>query len=209
MSRNEHLSKLVCGALAAVLAVALAPGVQAGSLGPRPRATSKKPRGKYPYLGSPRAKVTMEVFGDFQCPWTQRLAPTLLQITKAYPRKVKIVWRDFPLRFHRRAMPAAIAAREVFRQRGTKGFIIIATQIFNHNRNLTDQNLLLWAGQAGADTAKVSNALKTNKHQAAIQSEMKRAQARGVRGTPTILFNGLPYKGQRTLSAFRQTIDAL
>jgi protein-disulfide isomerase len=149
------------------------------------------------------------VFGDFQCPYTQRLAPTLPQIAKAYPKKVKIVWRDFPLAFHRRAMPAAIAAREVFHQRGTKGFMIIATRIFSQPNQLTNQNLELWAGQAGASTARVRQALQSNKHSAAILGEMKRAKTRGVNATPTILINGRPHRGSRTLSAFRQVIDAI
>lgn len=208
--RSEHYAGLLCGALAVVFALALAPKVEAGSRGPRPGTrTTTKARGKYPYLGNPKAKVIIEVFGDFQCPWTRRFAPMLPKLAKAYPKKVKIIWRDFPLQFHRRAMPAAIAAREVFRQRGTKGFMIIATKIFTNPRKLTDQNLVLWAGQAGANTAKVSSALKTSKYRAAIRKEMKQAQTRGVRGTPTILVNGGPYKGRRTLSAFRKTIDAL
>lgn len=206
MRRVSYLISLC----AVVVALAVAPSVEAGKRGPRPGAASKKkPWGKYPYLGNAKAKVTIEVFGDFQCPWTARFAPLLPKIAKAYPKKVKVVWRDFPLRFHRRAMPAAIAAREVFRQRGTKGFMIIATKIFTHSRNLSDQNLVLWAGLAGATAAKVRKALTTNKYQAVIQAEMKKAQTRGVRGTPTILINGNPYKGRRTLGAFKQTIDAL
>ncbi len=210
--RVEHSSRLVWGAMSVVFAWALvlAPNVEAGGRGPRPGTTkTQKPRGKYPYLGNPQAKVVIEVFGDFQCPYTRRLALELPKISKAYPKKVKIVWRDFPLRFHRRAMPSAIAAREVFRQLGTKGFMIIATKIFTNFRILTDQNLVLWAGMAGADKAKVGQAIRSGKIRAAINKEMSRAKIRGVRGTPTIFVNGVPYKGNRSLSGFRKTIDAL
>jgi predicted DsbA family dithiol-disulfide isomerase len=55
----------------------------------------------------------------------------------------------------------------------------------------------------------VRQALRSSKHSAAILGEMNRAKRRGVRGTPTILINGRPHKGSRTLSAFRQVIDAL
>lgn len=209
--RSVFSKRRVFGVLALGMAMTLGPATQAGGRGPRPGATAKtkKPWGKYPYLGNPNATVTIEVFGDFQCPFTRRLAPTLPKIVAAYPKKVKIIWRDFPLRFHKRAMPAAIVAREVFRQRGTKGFMIIATKIFSNYRSLTDQNLILWAGQAGASTAKVRSALQSNKYLAAIQREMKKATPRGVRGTPTILINGTPHKGSRTLAAFKQVIDAL
>lgn len=198
------------GALTVVMALATAPSVEAGGRGPRPgTTTTTKARGKYPYLGNATAKVTIEVFGDFQCPFTRRLAPTLPKIAKAYPTKVKIIWRDFPLRFHKRAMPAAIAAREVFRQRGTKGFMIIGTKIFSNVRSLTDANLVTWATLAGANAAKVRSALTSAKYRATITAEMAKAKGRGVRGTPTILINGTPHKGSRSLSAFKRTIDAL
>jgi protein-disulfide isomerase len=198
------------GALTVVMVLAAAPSVEAGGRGPRPgTTTSKRPKGKYPYLGNPNARVTIEVFGDFQCPFTQRLAPTLPKLAKVYPKKVKIIWRDFPLRFHKRAMPAAIAAREVFRQRGTKGFMIIGTKIFSNARSLTDANLVTWASLAGANAAKVRSALTSAKYRAAIKAEMRTAKGRGVRGTPTILINGNPHKGGRTLTAFKRVIDAL
>ena len=49
------------------LAIGLAPSVQAGSPGPRPGTTKPtKPKGPHPYLGPNNAKVTIEIFGDFQ-----------------------------------------------------------------------------------------------------------------------------------------------
>jgi protein-disulfide isomerase len=208
--RNEQPGRLLWGVVFVVFALALAPSVEAGGRGPRPGTIKTvKSWGQFPSLGNPKAKVVIEVFGGFQCPWTRRLAPLLPKIAKAYPKKVKIVWRDFVIRFHKRGMPAAIAAREVFRQVGPKGFMIIATKMFTNFRSLTDQNLVSWAGLAGADKTKVGQALRTSKYELAIKKEMKQAQGRGVRGTPTILVNGVPYKGARTLSAFRKTIDAL
>jgi len=210
MNFKKYTVGLLSGTSVVLFALVLAPSVEAGGRGPRPGTnTSTKSWGRYPYLGNANAKVIIEVFGGFQCPWTRRLAPVLPKIAQAFPKKVKVVWRDFPLPMHRRSMPAAIAAREVFRQRGTTGFMIIGTKIFTNYTSLTDQNLVLWAGQAGANTKKVQHALNTNKYRATIQAEMKKAKTRGVRGTPTILINGTPYRGSRTLSAFSQTINAL
>ncbi len=210
MSVTKHPVKTRWILLASLLALGLAPRVEAGGRGPRPGTnTSKKPKSKYPTLGNAKAKVVIEVFGDFQCPWTRRFAPLVPQIAQAYPKKVKIIWRDFPLRFHKRAMPAAIAGREVFRQRGSKAFMKIARLMFTNARSLTDQNLVLWAGQAGANKAKVRAALLAGTYKSAILKEMVQAKTRGVRGTPTILVNGTPYKGRRTMAGFKATIDAL
>ena len=45
--------------------------------------------------------------------WTRycaRLAPVLEQVHQQYPEKVRIVFKNFPLRMHRFAVPAAVAA---------------------------------------------------------------------------------------------------
>ena len=194
----------VLGSLLCVSAAHAGGNVSAGLQTP-----SKITKPKYPTLGPAGAKVTIEIFGDFQCPWTKRFAPLVPQIGAAYPRKVKLVWRDFPLKFHRQAMPAAIAGREVYQQRGLKVFLKFAQSVFMNARSITDASLVSWASAAGADGLKVSAALSMQKYRPAIQAEMKAAQRRGVRGTPTILINGAPFKGPRTLAGFRQVIDGL
>ena len=44
------------------------------------------------------------------------------QIRQQYGNDVRLVWKDAPLPFHDRAMPAAVAGREVFAQGGNAKF---------------------------------------------------------------------------------------
>ncbi len=54
-----------------------------------------------PVQGPASAKVTIIEFSDYQCPYCKSAAPTLSQVKQAYGDKVRIVFRDYPLSFHR------------------------------------------------------------------------------------------------------------
>ena len=49
-----------------------------------------------PSLGRASAPVTLIEFSDFQCPFCQRVEPTLKRVRETYGDKVRIVWKDFP-----------------------------------------------------------------------------------------------------------------
>jgi protein-disulfide isomerase len=61
-------------------------------------------------IGSPSAPITMEIFGDFQCPACRAFFEgTVKQVIDDYvtPGKVYLVHRDFPLEMHPYARQAA------------------------------------------------------------------------------------------------------
>jgi protein-disulfide isomerase len=60
--------------------------------------------------GGAKARVTLEEFGDFQCPPCGFLAATLLKVEHDYADSVRVVFRQFPLSMHQHAMTAACAA---------------------------------------------------------------------------------------------------
>ena len=62
-----------------------------------------------PTKGPSDAPVTLTLFTDFECSYCARLAPVLDQVHQQYPEKVRIVFKNFPLRMHRFAVPAALA----------------------------------------------------------------------------------------------------
>ena len=73
---------------------------------PATASSSANPKG----IGSPNAPITMEVFGDFQCPACRNFYETTVkQVIDNYvvPGKVYLVHRDFPLDIHPYARDAA------------------------------------------------------------------------------------------------------
>jgi protein-disulfide isomerase len=70
-----------------------------------------KPGAEPPHVRGPAAaRVTLEEFGDFQCPPCGTLAATLLKVEHDYSDRVRVVFREFPLAIHAHAFTAACAA---------------------------------------------------------------------------------------------------
>src|SRR5205809_7993478 len=60
--------------------------------------------------GNPAAAVTLEEFGDFECPSCANLATFLDQVVKEYHPRARLIFRNFPLAMHQFARDAALAA---------------------------------------------------------------------------------------------------
>ncbi len=181
------------------------------------RLTTPKPsKTKYPTLGNPKAPITVMVFADLQCPWSKRLNDRVLrQLVKDYGNKVRVVWRDFPLSLHRGALPAAIAGREVFRQKGNAAYWRFHALVYANIRQINEQQLADWAQQVGANRAKVLAALRTQAHKARVDADIRAGKALGVRGTPSSfvyrtsagLRTAQPVRGSRNYASFKAIVD--
>src|SRR5207244_12870570 len=60
--------------------------------------------------GNPGAPVTLEEYGDFQCPPCGMFSAFLGQLEKEYDSRLRVVFRNFPLTMHEHAHEAALAA---------------------------------------------------------------------------------------------------
>jgi len=165
--------------------------------------------GKYPFKGNANAKVVIQQFSDFQCPFCTRVEPTVKQIVDTYGSKVKVVWRNYPLPFHQNAMPAAEAATEVFLQAGPEKFWKYHELLFANQQALSRADLEKYAEQVGGiNMAKFKSALDTNKNKAAVQAEMDAVDKAGARiGTPSFFINGKLLQGAQPFDAFKTAID--
>jgi protein-disulfide isomerase len=164
---------------------------------------------KAPVKGNPSAKVTIQQFSDFQCPFCSRVEPTVKQIMDTYGSKVKIVWRNYPLPFHQNAMPAAQASKEVFEQGGSEKFWKFHELLFANQQALTRPDLEKYAEQVGGiNMAKFKSALDSDKHKAEVQADIDAVDKSGARiGTPSFFVNGKLLQGAQPFDAFKPVID--
>jgi protein-disulfide isomerase len=161
-----------------------------------------------PSRGPAQARVVIEAFTDFQCPFCSRVLPTIEQVLQHYPNDVRVVFRNYPLPFHSNAMLAAEAAREVFVQQGAAGFWRYHDVLFQNQRALERADLERYAQQQRVDMRRFRRALDLHSNQPAVREEMAGADATGVSiGTPAFFVNGRLVLGAQPLQEFVRAVD--
>ncbi|WP_437744014.1 thioredoxin domain-containing protein [Sorangium sp. So ce1504] len=161
-----------------------------------------------PWWGEPLAPVTLVVWGDYECPFTSRHMATLEQLKQAYgPERLRIVWRHFPLAFHKNARPAHLAAQTVFRLGGPEAFWKFHRLAFANQRSLAPESFASWAAEAGVDRAAFRASFEQQQHASKIERDVEAGQAAGVRGTPATFVNGVFVSGARPIEDFRTLVN--
>jgi len=140
-----------------------------------------------PFLGNPSAPVTLILFSDFQCPFCSKLVPVIEEIALAYPDTVKIVFKHFPLRNHRYASLAALAAIAA-QQQGK--FWEFHDQLFQLQKELDQDKIMEVAQNLGLDIKKFTSDVGGEDAKNQLTKDLNDGQAAGVRGTPTVFING-------------------
>jgi protein-disulfide isomerase len=163
-----------------------------------------------PFRGAANAKVVIQEFSDFQCPFCSRAEPTIDELLKAYPGKIKVVWRNVPLPFHTDAPLAAEAAREAFVQKGNDGFSKMRELLFKGQKiqdGLKRSALDGYAAIVGLDATKFGKALDDRTHQAAIDADKKAANDAGISGTPSFTIGPYYLSGAQPLPKFKKLVE--
>ena len=151
----------------------------------RTRALSEVPDSLLSH-GPADAPVTLEFFADLQSPISRQAINMLDQITRKYPSKVRIQFRNFPLSFH----PQAQLAHEAAMAAATKGrFWEFARYILDHQDSLREQELIAQAGRFGLDEQEFAEMLHQRRYKARVDADVVAASKRGVRGSPVIFVN--------------------
>lgn len=162
-----------------------------------------------PSRGPANAKVVVVEFSDFQCPFCQRVEPTVDALLKANP-DVRVEWRNLPLSFHQHAHLAAEAAREAYVQKGNAGFWKMHALLFANQRDeggLERPALERYGREIGLDAGKLKAALDGHVHAAAVDAEAAAAEKAGVRGTPGFLVGKYRLSGAQPLTRFQELVD--
>lgn len=178
-----------------------------------PRPTEPAPRvwinvGRSPSRGPAGALVTVVAFTDFQCPFCSRAAQTIEELRSRYPDELRVVFKQFPLEIHARAMPAAEAAVEAFVQGGVDAFWRMHDVLFANNRALSLEDLVRYASELGLDAGRLAAAVEADVHRAAVEADVALGRASGVTGTPTFFMNGTRLVGARPIEVLVEAVEA-
>src|SRR6185295_3262744 len=176
--------------------------------GDNSHATSPVPIGADdPVWGKADALVTIVEASDFECPFCSRVEPTVDRVKKEYgPDKVRVVWKNNPLPFHKSARPAADAAVTVAGLGGD--FWKFHDLAFANQKDLSPENYEKWAVAAGVDAQKFKAALDSKKFVGKVDKDLAVSKQIGVRGTPHFMINGKTLSGAQPFEKFKEVIDA-
>jgi protein-disulfide isomerase len=158
-----------------------------------------------PAVGAASAPVTLVEFSDFQCPFCQRVEPTLKQLRDKYGDKLRIVWKDFPLtQIH----PQAFKAGEAGHCAGEQGkYWEYHDRLFANQQALQPADLKKHAADLGLDAAAFATCLDSSKFGERVRDGVSQGTSLGVNSTPTIFINGRRLSGAQPLEVFVAVID--
>jgi protein-disulfide isomerase len=158
-----------------------------------------------PIRGKADAPITIVEYGDFQCGYCKKARPTLKKVLDEYPQQVRLLYKHFPLSFHREAMNAHRASLAA----GEQGkFWEMHDKIFDGSGDLSPDAMRKNAEDLGLDLAKFDADYKSDAVLAKITADQEEGKKALVRGTPAFFVNGKMISGAQPFEAFKQEIDA-
>jgi protein-disulfide isomerase len=138
--------------------------------------------------GASDAAITLVEYGDFECPYSGRAYPIVKAVQKHFGRRLRFVFRNFPLAdIHPHAQHAAEVAEAAADQ---DRFWEMHDALYEHQQALDDRHLIGYAKALGLDEARVQQALRLHDKAARVREDLTGGVRSGVTGTPTFFING-------------------
>jgi protein-disulfide isomerase len=160
--------------------------------------------GNAPAFGSAGAKVTIVEFSDFECPYCSRAADVTKQIKEKYGDKVRFVFRQFPLSFHKNAKLAAEASLAANAQ---GKFWQFHDLLFANQQQLDAASLNEHAKKAGLNMVAFKASLDKHEFAATVDADTQLGEQVSVQGTPTMFINGARVANPTDFDALSAEID--
>jgi protein-disulfide isomerase len=191
--------------IAAVLMVAIFGGVRLLRSGRGPQPFTAAPGGPGPSAPqdnpSGETVVTLEEFGDYQCPPCGELHPTLKKLKQELGPNLNFIFRNLPLSsIHKNALIAAQAAEAARMQ----GRFWEMHDLLYENQDLWKDDInprssfLKFAGDIGLDTQRFRRDMEDKQVQLRIEADVEAAANSSIIGTPTILIEGRQLRPEAT-----------
>jgi protein-disulfide isomerase len=142
-------------------------------------------------LGPAKAPVTLEEFGDYECPPCGKLAEPISELEREFSPNLRVVFRNFPLAIHPHSREAALAAEAA----GMQGkFWQMHDLLFRQQpiwSQATDVRELFeaYAGLLGLDVQRFRKDMAGKKAETRVVADQAKGSSLGVKNTPTIFLN--------------------
>lgn len=158
-----------------------------------------------PYWGKRNSNVVVVEFSDLECPYCRKYQQAIQNIRKKYELKIKWVFKDFPLSFHKNASQAHIAAYCAEKE---NKYFEYQTKVFEQG-DLSTVRLNQIAKELSLNIATFQNCVKDKdgKLRKKIEKNIKYGAELGVNGTPALYINNRQLSGLRSYEELSKAID--
>lgn len=161
-------------------------------------------------LGEAKAPVTIEEFGDFQCPACAATSAVIRNLEKDYGPRLRVVFWDFPLAMHHHSREAANAAEAAARQ---GHFWEMHDLLYQNQPEWTESasprpEFEKFARKIGLDLRAFEEDVEKPEVAARVEAEHQHGVGLGVRNTPTLFINGKEIAPPFEADRLRKAIDA-
>lgn len=143
--------------------------------------------------GPESAPVTVEIFNDYQCPACAPMNDEVKEFERAYRGGVRVVFRNFPLPFHRYSFVAARAAEAA----GAQGkFREMLDLLYGRQKEWSDsinpeRFFAAYARRLKLDAHRFKSDSESEQIAQRIKLDIERGNSLKIRGVPTLFVNGM------------------
>lgn len=157
-----------------------------------------------PRLGPKEAKVIIVEYADFRCTHCAAVSPMLERLVKRYKGKVALYFKPYPLKIPGPSLDTAHAALAAARQ---GKFWPMHDALFGNRNDHDDAGLRKLAAKVGLDLARFDADMKDRSLLRLVERSKIEGIRLGLKGTPTLYFNGRRYRLRKDERHLKDRID--
>ena len=159
----------------------------------------------FPSKGPADAPITIVEWADFQCPFCQRILPSLERILETYGDQVRFVYRQYPIaQIHPEAEKAAEASLCAHAQ---GQFWDMHDAMFQDQEALAVPDLKATARRLGLDGPAFDQCLDSGQFADETAADLAAGRRAGVTGTPAMFINGRLLGGMQSFGSIAEVIE--
>ncbi len=158
-------------------------------------------------LGTNKAKVTLMLFGDLNCPYTLRTFKTLRSWLDEQPTAFRLVWRHRPLDIHPGASQAALIAEQLALRQSEYSFWQFVFALSELNALASDADLGKLQEALQSRPSKLDEAAANARSASNLERDRLIALSYAIHATPTLFVNGLRLEGEISRAHLEQMVS--
>jgi protein-disulfide isomerase len=157
--------------------------------------------------GAAAARVTLVEYGDYQCPHCGAAYPVVQAIQKQLGKKLRFVFRNFPINS---AHPQAELAAEAAEAAGARGrFWEMHDATYENQAKLSEPMLLDMAKKLNLDMERFTEELTNGTYRKRVKEDFMSGVRSGVNGTPAFFVDGYRFEGSWDFQTLLMAVEAV